>query len=224
MLSATWEKITVLAGVVLSVGGFLFLLSRFAFAKIFSNTSRKRIGLLSLLATVIVTPPILYLIAYLIFTPRFPDLKDNLEGWAIKITYQIHLSKTISVVDRRFRIKPGKNNVLIVSRAVCPVVKPGQTEPRDLRSVRNLVIELSQTDTIVSPINLGSSKMLREILAFSPNYGTKPLDKDEKIEAKRTGKDRWEIDSHLVDFQFKAEFSFRDSSKVTTRYVDKWTK
>lgn len=85
-----------------------------------------------------------------------------------------------------------------------------------------MIIELSQTDTLVNPNKFGSSKILREILAFSPKYGTNPLDKHEKIEIKRMGKNRWEIDSDLIDFQFKGEFSFSDSSKVTNKYVDKW--
>jgi hypothetical protein len=222
MLLETWEKVTILVGVVLSVGLFSFLISRFTFKQIFSDNSHKRIRVLSCLTTLILTPAILYLIAYLVFTPSFPDLKDSVDGWEINTTYQVYPSKTTSIVDKGFKINSGENNVLIVSRELTPVVKIGQTEPRDLRSIRNLIIELSQTDTLVNPTKLGSSKILREILAFSPNYGTNPLDKEEKIEIKRIGKNRWEIISDLIDFQFKGEFSFSDSSRVINKYVDKW--
>jgi hypothetical protein len=162
------------------------------------------------------------LIAYLVFTPKIPDLKTYLDGWEIRTTYQVYPSKTIVIVDKRFKINSGENNVLIVSREKIPIVKVGQTEPADLRSIRNLIIELSQTDTLVNPTKLGSSKILREILAFSPNYGTNPLDKDEKIEIRRIGNNKWEINSDLEDFQFKGEFSFNDSSIVTNKYIDKW--
>jgi hypothetical protein len=162
------------------------------------------------------------LIAYLFFTPKFPDLKDSLDGWEIKTAYRVYPSKTISIVDKRFKISAGENNVLIVSREIIPVVKAGQTEPTDLRSIRNLVIELSQSDTLVNPAKLGSSKVLREILGFSPRYGTNPLDKDEQIEIRKTGNNRWEINCDLEDFQFNGEFSFADSSLVINKYIDKW--
>ena len=222
ILSEAWEKVTILVGVVLSVGVFSFLISRFTFKQILSDNSHKRIRVLSWLTTSVLTPAILYLIAYLVFAPSVPDLKDSVDGWEIKTTYQVHPSKTISIVDKRFKINSGENNVLIVSREVTPVIKIGQTEPSDLRSIRNLIIELSQTDTLVNPNKLGSSKILREILAMSPNYGTNPLDKEEKIEIQRIGKNRWKIISDLIDFQFKGEFSFSDSSRVTSKYVDKW--
>jgi hypothetical protein len=217
-----WEKIIILIGTVLSVGLFSFLLSWFSFKKVLPSNLTKRTKLLTWLTTLILTPAILYLIAYLVFTPKMPDLKSSLDGWEIKTTYQVYPSKTIVVVDKRFKINSGENNVLIVSREQIPVVKVGQTEPTDLRSIRNLIIELNQTDTLVNPTKLGSSKILREILAFSPNYGTNPLDKDEKIEIRRIGNNKWEINSDLADFQFKGEFSFNDSSRVTNNYIDKW--
>lgn len=222
MLLEAWEKVIILVGVVLSVGLLSFLLSRFTLKKILEDNSDKRIRLLSWLTTLILTLAILFLIVPLVFTPKFSDLKSILDGWEIKTTYQVYPSKTISIVGKRHRINSGENNVLIVSRELTPVVKPGETEPRDLRSIRNLIIELSQTDTLVNPNKLGSSKLLREILAFSPKYGTNPLGKEEKIEIKRKGKNRWQIDSDLIDFQFNGEFSFSDSLKVTNKYVDKW--
>ena len=151
MLLETWEKVIILVGVVLSVGLLSFLLSWFTFKKIFPDNSHKRIRLLSWLTTLILTPAILYLIAYLIFKPKIPDLRDSLDGWEIKTTYQVYPSKTISIVDKRFKINSGENNVLIVSRELTPIVKMGQSEPTDLGSRRNLIIELSQT--IMPPKN-----------------------------------------------------------------------
>jgi hypothetical protein len=218
----TLERIAIIVGVVSSVGLFSFFLSRLIFRKILSDNSQRQTRLFSWLTTIILTPAILYLIVYLIFTPKFPDLRDNLDGWEIKTTYQVYPSKTISITGKSFKVNTGVNNVLIISRELIPVVKAGQAEPTDLRSVRNLIIELSHADNLVSPSNLGSSKILREILAFSPDYGTNPLEKDENIEIKRIGKNRWTIDSDLSDFKFKGEFSFTDSSRVTNKYIDNW--
>jgi hypothetical protein len=222
MLLETWEKVAIFIGVILSVCLFSFLLSWFAVKKIFRDKSHKRIKILSWLTTAILAPAALYLIAYLIFTPRFLDLKDSLDGWEIKTTYQIYPSKSISIIDKRFKMNSGENNVLIVSKELTPVVKKGETEPTDLRSTTNLIIELSPTDTFINPGKLGSSKILREVLAFSPDYGTSPLDKEEKIEIKKIGENRWEIVSDLIDFQFNGQFSFIDSSRVTNKYVDEW--
>ncbi len=218
----TWERVVAVVSVVLSVSLFSFFLGRFAIKKFFPDISLKRIRLLSWLITLILTPSILYLILYLVFTPTYSDLKNSLDGWEIRTTYKVYPSKKILVIDNGFQISSGENDVLIVSRELTPIVKKGQTEPTDLRSQINLIIELSQTDTLVNPIKLGSSKILREVLAFSPNYGIRPLDKDERIEIKRIGKSRWAIDSDLIDFQFNGEFSFTDSLRVTNKYVDNW--
>ncbi|MBK6963175.1 MAG: hypothetical protein IPH20_04355 [Bacteroidales bacterium] len=156
------------------------------------------------------------------FYTKILDLNDRIDRWEIKTTYQVYPSKAVSIVDNRFRINSGENNVLIVSIEQIPVVKAGQSEPTDLWSLRKLIIELNQADTLVNPARLGSSKILREILAFSPNYGTNPLDKEEKIEIRKIGNNRWEINSELTDFQFKGEFNFNDYSIVTNKYIDEW--
>lgn len=217
-----WEKVVILIGIVSSVVLLSFIFSRFTFKRLFLSNSSKRTKLLTWLTTSILTCATLYLIAYLVFTPKILDLNDIIDGWKIKTTYQVYPSKTISIVDNRFRINSGENNVLIVTREQIPVVKAGQTEPTDLRSIRNLIIELNQADTLVNPTRLGSSKILREIIAFSPNFGTNPLDKDEKIEIRKIGNNRWEINSELTDFQFKGEFSFNESSRVINIYIDEW--
>lgn len=217
-----WQRWTIVILVILSVLFILFFISRFSFRRLLPKFSPKQILLFSGLTTLVLTPAVLYLIAYLVFTPRIPDLKDNLAGWEIKTTFQVYPSRSISIEDKRLKINSGENSVLIVSREMIPVVKEGQTEPTDLRSIRNLIIELNQADTLVNPTNLGSSKILREILAFSPSYGTNLIDIEEKIEIRKIGNNRWEINSDLEDFQFKGEFSFNDSSRVTTKYIEKW--
>jgi hypothetical protein len=75
---------------------------------------------------------------------------------------------------------------------------------------------LSSADTLVRPDNPGSSKLYRRIVAFSPEYGTKELIREEKIELKKVGRRKWAIKSALKDFQFSGEFSFLDSSVVTS--------
>jgi len=154
--------------------------------------------------------------------PKPPDLKESLDGWEILTTYHVIPSGTITVDDKIFKIKPGDNNVLIVDLERKPIVKKGKQEPTDLRSKRSLVIELSPADTLVSPNRIGTSKLYRQILAMSPRYGTNPLDSAEKIEIRKTGTKRWTVISELEDFQFRGEFSFVDSSRVTNKFIKRY--
>ncbi|MGC3945537.1 MAG: hypothetical protein QM762_13640 [Chryseolinea sp.] len=147
--------------------------------------------------------------------PKTPDLREHLDGWEYVTTFKVLPNKTISVVDKESKIMTGDNHVLIFDLERKPIFKPGQ-ELTDLHSTRSLLIQLSPTDSLVRPDNLGSSKMYRQIIAFSPDYGTNELKSDEKIELKNVGQKKWSIKSDLTDFQFSGEFSFLDSAVVTS--------
>jgi hypothetical protein len=144
-------------------------------------------------------------------------LRDELDGWEIVTTYKVLPARTIKVEEKLAKTLKGDNDILIVELARKPIFKPGH-EVTDLQSVRSLFIELSGSDTLVTPKFLGSSKLLRQIIAFSPKYGANPLDQDEKIEIRKINEDRWAVTADLEDFQFEGNFSFEDSTTVTNRY------
>jgi hypothetical protein len=147
--------------------------------------------------------------------PTTPDFKEHLDGWEYVTTFKVFPDRTISVVDKESKLLHGNDDVLIVDLERKPIFKPGQ-EVTDLHSTRSLLIQLNLTDSLVRPDNLGSSKLYRRIIAFSPEYGTNELKKEEKIELKKIGPRKWTINSDLTDFQFTGEFSFLDSAVVTS--------
>jgi hypothetical protein len=147
--------------------------------------------------------------------PKTPDLKEHLDGWGYVTTFKVLPDRIISVVDKEAKLLTGDDNVLIVDLERKPIFKPGQ-EVTDLYSTRSLLIQLNSTDSLVRPDNLGSSRLYRHIIAFSPEYGTNELKKEEKIELKKIGLRKWKIKSDLTDFQFTGEFSFLDSAVVTS--------
>lgn len=83
---------------------------------------------------------------------------------------------------------------------------------------RDLLIELDANDTIVTPSNLGKSKIYRQIIKMSPYSGADFLKPNEKIEIRRLTRNRWKVKSDLEDFQFEGEFSFVDSSSFKSKY------
>jgi hypothetical protein len=145
------------------------------------------------------------------------DLREHLDGWEISTTYRILPSRTIRIEDKIARTFSGTNNVLIVESIHQPIFKPDHVVT-DLTSFRDLFIELSDSDTLVTPQSAGNSKMIRQITAFSPDFGAKQLRQNEKIEIKKINKGRWRVTADLEDFQFEGEFSFADSTTVTNRY------
>jgi len=147
-----------------------------------------------------------------------PDLKDYIDGWEYVTTFKTYPARSLTVVEKRAKIISGDNSVLVVEWERKPILKPNVSEPRDLRSYRFLFAELNLKDTLVSPAHLGSSKIIREIIAMSPQYGVNDLKPNEKIEIKKLTSNRWRVKSDLEDFQFEGEFSFADSSTVTSKH------
>jgi len=95
-----------------------------------------------------------------------------LDGWEIVTTYKALSARTIKVEEKLAKTFPGDNDVLIVELERKPIFKPGPNhEIRDLHSTRSLFLELAEMDTIVTAKMPGISKLLRQIIAFSPRYG-----------------------------------------------------
>jgi hypothetical protein len=148
--------------------------------------------------------------------PSIPDLKEPLFGWEYVTTFKVLPSKQITVFEKQSEIVEGNNNVLIIASEVHPMFKPGK-HVTDLHSSRSILIELSNNDSIVTPMNLGRSHIYREVLAMSPQYGTNNLDPTEKITIARTGLNRWAIEADLYDFQFEGIVSLTDSTVMSTK-------
>lgn len=151
-------------------------------------------------------------------TPQPPDLRDYLDGWEYVTTFRVHPSRSLSIIEKRAKVIPGSNSVLVVELQSIPIYKPNVSELTDLHSFRFLFAELSLMDTLVSPAHLGNSKIIREIIAMSPQYGVHELNPNEKIEIKKLSSNRWKVSSDLEDFKFEGEFSFSDSSVITSRH------
>jgi hypothetical protein len=159
-----------------------------------------------------------YLIICILITtgcePSIPDLKESLLGWEYVTTFKVLPSKQITVFEKRSEIVEGNNNVFIITLEVRPIFKPGK-HLTDLHSYRSILIELSNKDSVVTPMNLGRSHIYREVLAMSPQYGTNNLDPSEKIRIASTGLNRWAIDADLYDVQFEGTVSFTDSTVIS---------
>ena len=160
-----------------------------------------------------------YLIICILITtgcePSIPDLKESLLRWEYVTTFTVLPSKQITVFEKQSEIIEGNNNVFIITLEVRPIFKPGK-HFIDLHSYRSILIELSNNDSLVTPMNLGRSHIYREVLAMSPQYGTNNLDPSEKIRIARTGLNRWAIDADLYDLQFEGTVSFTDSTVIST--------
>ena len=155
-----------------------------------------------------------YLIICILITtgcePSIPDLKESLLGWEYVTTFKILPSKQITISEKQSEIVEGNNNVFIITLEVRPIFKPGK-HLTDLHSYRSILIELSNKDSLVTPMNLGRSHIYREVLAMSPQYGTNNLDSTEKITIARTGLNRWAVEADLYDLQFEGTVSLTDS-------------
>jgi len=152
--------------------------------------------------------------------PEAPDVMGDVIGWEYVTTFQIYPAKSINIIEKRVKLVRGENHVLGVALEKKPILKPNAPEIKDLQSHRFLFLELCLKDSVVNPSNLGCSKIIREIIAMSPNYGANKLNLLEKIECRNISSTRWKVISRLDDFQFEGEFSFADSSIVSSKHVE----
>ena len=123
-----------------------------------------------------------------------PDLRQYVDDWETITKYTVLPNREITVMGKQSQIVQGNNNVLIVELETKPIFKPGH-ELTDLHSIRSLLIELNPVDSVVRPDMLGSSKLYRRVVAFSPQYGTNNIGKNEKIEIRKIGQNK--LDGHM---------------------------
>ena len=152
------------------------------------------------------------------------DMRDYINGWEYITTYKVLPSHSINFVKRSphavlgfAELIFGKNNVLTCSIEKRPIFKLGHILT-DLVTYRDLLIELDPNDTVITPSHLGQSKIYRQIIKMTPDAGADFLKAEEKIEIRRLPRNRWRVKSELEDFQFESEFSFADSSTVTSKW------
>jgi len=148
--------------------------------------------------------------------PRKTEITEHIKGWEQVSTIQVLPNKSVFIKEKRANIIKGENNVVMVRFERRPIYKSNKDTLMDVYASRNLLIELNWDDSLITPNHLGKSKIYREILAMSPKYGVNNLEKDEKITIQRIGH-RWEIISALEDFKFHTQFSFTDSSLISSR-------
>ena len=161
--------------------------------------------------------------------PENVEVKDYLDGWEYRTTYKVLPSRSITFVKSSpeavlgfAEIVPGKNDLLTVHIVKKPIYSSDR-RMSDLVTYRDLLIELNPMDSVVTPLNLGHSRIFRQIVKMSPYAGAEAIESGEKIEIRRQASKRWQVKSDLEDFQFQAEFSFIDSSTFTTRHTQMFT-
>jgi len=146
------------------------------------------------------------------------DLEKYIDGWEYVTTFKTYPSSSLSIDGKRARIDSGNNNLLVVELETKPILKHDAPTNEDLQSFRALFIELNSTDSLVSPLHLGNSRIVREYISMSPRYGVNQLDPKENIDITRIGPNKWRIVSQLEDFPFEGEFNFSDSNVLTSRH------
>ncbi|KAA9339714.1 hypothetical protein F0P96_03610 [Hymenobacter busanensis] len=139
------------------------------------------------------------------------ELKEDLYVWDNSTLIRTLPASTIIVFGKHAKVAEGNNSVLIIEKETLPLFKPEGREIMDLASGRNLLIELSAKDSLITPTYLGHSKIYREILGMTPRRGLNNLIPNESIQIKKLSKNRWKIISNLYDFEFDGEFFFANS-------------
>lgn len=138
---------------------------------------------------------------------------SSFDHWETRRTINIYKSSRIVIdaINNEFEVKEGVNKVLTVSLQSDLIVKNGK-KLDDAYSSKTLLIELNPNDSIVTAnTSMISSRIYRQLINFSPDYGIKPLDKNEKITLTKLSKTKWKIKSEVIDFEFNAELSFEEN-------------
>jgi hypothetical protein len=153
--------------------------------------------------------------------PSRPDLRKDIDGWEKITTIKVIYRKTIQLRGNDSKIIAGKNNLIRIELEKRPIYKPGHFVT-DIHTFRSILIEIAPLDTLITPQSLGNSKIYREIIALSPEYGTRKLKEDEKITVTRTDENHWQIMADLYDFQFEGRVGFSDSLIFSSKDIWKY--
>jgi len=155
-----------------------------------------------------------WLISFFACGPEPGDLRAHLKGWEMSTTYKIRRSAAVQIEEKLARIVNGAHDVLTIRTIRKPIYKESQ-HLADMHSARTLYIELSVSDTLITPASLGKSRLLRELIAFTPNHGVHALDSSENIRVVRFGEGRLSVKSLLEDFNLECTFDLTDTTTIT---------
>ncbi|TCL13748.1 hypothetical protein EV198_0578 [Roseivirga ehrenbergii] len=149
------------------------------------------------------------------------NISDYVDHWEINTTFKTFENSTLDIdtVENEYKIAEGHNQVFIVTTEKNPVFKEGK-ELTDLYSTKSLLIELDTLDNLVTPENPSNSRLFQQLIAFSPDYGINPLDKEEKITFTRNNKNVWTIESDIYDFVFRGQLDFSTEQSWTNTIND----
>ena len=144
-------------------------------------------------------------------------ISDYVDHWEIKRTFKTYNNSTLDIdtIENEYQIVNGHNQVLIVTTENNPVFKEGK-ELSDLYSIESLLIELDTADNTVTAEIPYNSRLFRKLIAFSPDHGINPLDKDEKIKLIRNDKTVWTIEAETYDFDFSGQLDFQTNQTLTS--------
>jgi hypothetical protein len=59
------------------------------------------------------------------------------------------------------------------------------------------------------------SKVLRKLIAFSPNYGINPLNNNEEYRVEKIDSNKWKVNLDLHEMKFEGVFDFSSNQKIT---------
>jgi hypothetical protein len=149
------------------------------------------------------------------------NISDYVDHWEISTTFKTFENSTLDIdtVENEYKIAEGHNQVFVVTTEKNPVFKEGK-ELTDLYSTKSLLIELDTIDNSVTAGNPSNSRLFRQLIAFSPDYGINPLGKDEKITFTRNDKDVWTVESDIYDFVFNGQLDFSTNQKWSNSIND----
>lgn len=144
------------------------------------------------------------------------NISDYVDHWEISTTFKTYNNSTIKIysIENEYEITDGYNQVLIVTTEKNPVFKQGK-KLTDLYSTKSLLIELDTLDNSITAETPSHSRLFRQLIAFSPDYGITPLDKGEKITFIRKDKNIWIVESDIYDFTFNGQLDFSTDQSWT---------
>ena len=149
------------------------------------------------------------------------ELSDYIDHWEISRTFSTYNNSKIEIdtIANEYEVASGYNQVLIIITEKKPIFKEGK-ELTDLYSTKTLLIELDSIDNLVTAETPGNSRLFRQLIAFSPDYGIKPLDKEEEIKLTRKDSTTWTIYSEIHDFIFNCQLDFKTNQTLTDKFND----
>ena len=148
-------------------------------------------------------------------------MEDYIDYWTVSTHFETFKDSQLAIdtVQNDFLVQQGKNQVLIVTIEREPIFKEGK-ELTDLYSSSSLLFELNNEDSIVTPNNPLKSKLLRKLIAFSPEHGIKKLYKEEKIKLVRIDPNSWKIESKLQELDLSATLNFKANQDLIIRHKE----